>query len=112
MPTEAKSLLPLLKGEKWAGRDTLCWEHGGSRAVRQGKWKLVSGTSDGAWELYDVEADRTELVNLTAKQPEKVREMAALYDAWAARNGVVPWHELQKQRAANGARNSVAPAKK
>jgi hypothetical protein len=41
------------------------------------------------WELYDTEADRTELNNLAARDPDRVRQMAAMYAAWAARCGVV-----------------------
>ena len=63
------------------------WEHMGNRAVRQGKWKLVSARG-GDWELYDLEADRTELSNLAEKLPEKTRELIALYDGWAEKCGV------------------------
>jgi len=68
----------------------LFWEHEGNRAVRQGKWKLVS-KHPGGWELYDLEADRTELHDLSAANPDKVKELSALYDAWAKRSNVEPW---------------------
>jgi hypothetical protein len=35
------------------------------------------------WELYDLDANRTELNDLAAKQPQRVQEMAKQYDAWA-----------------------------
>jgi arylsulfatase len=57
--------------------------------VRIGRWKLVR-KYPGPWELYDMEADRTELNDLAAQQPERVRDMAAQYDAWAQRCGVLP----------------------
>jgi arylsulfatase len=41
----------------------------------------------GAWELYDLEQDRTETRNLASAHPALVRELAAQYDAWAARVG-------------------------
>jgi arylsulfatase A-like enzyme len=59
-------------------------EYRGNRAVRDGKWKLVADKGK-KWELYDMEADRTELNNLTTKMPEKVKTMSVLYDAWAKR---------------------------
>ena len=34
------------------------------------------------WELYDMEADRTEVNDLADQYPDRVREMAELYDAW------------------------------
>jgi arylsulfatase len=84
-----ESLVPVLEG---GGRErgTLFWEHQGNRALRQGSWKLVSRWRED-WELYDLEADRTELRNLAAEQPERVRELAALYEEWAAGAEVGPW---------------------
>ena len=42
------------------------------------------------WELYDLDADRTELHDLAAQYPERVHEMSAQYDEWALRCGVIP----------------------
>ena len=44
------------------------FEHEGNRAVRYGRWKLVA-TAGGSWELYDMNADRTENFNLAEKEP-------------------------------------------
>ena len=41
------------------------WEHEGNAAVRIGQWKLVK-RYPRAWELYDMDADRTELHDLAA----------------------------------------------
>jgi hypothetical protein len=40
--------------------------------------------------------DRTELHNLAAQHPDRVKEMAAKYDDWAARCGVQPWDKVTK----------------
>ena len=37
------------------------------------------------WELYDLEADRTEQTNLAEKYPDRVREMIEMYEAWEKR---------------------------
>ena len=89
-PLEGKSLLPIFRNGSRRGHDALFWEHEGNRAVRRGKWKLVSAHG-GPWELYDLEADRTELNDLADKHPDKVDEMKALYESWAERCGVRPW---------------------
>lgn len=89
-PLEGKSLLPIFGGKQRKGHDAIYWEHEGNRAVREGKWKLVSRFPD-QWELYDLEADRTELKDQASAQPARVKRMAGLYDVWAARVGVVPW---------------------
>ncbi len=92
-PLEGKSLLPILRGGERAGHDVIYWEHEGNIAVRQGRWKLVQQYKR-PWELYDLAADRTELNDLAATQPEKVAELRALYDAWAKRCNVRPWKEV------------------
>lgn len=88
-PMEGKSLVPAFDGKK-IEREAIYWEHEGNRAVRKGKWKLVS-RHPGKWELYDIQADRTELNNLVEKNTAKAEELKAMYQAWAKRAGVQPW---------------------
>lgn len=95
-PLEGESLLPLLRGGAWQRQSPLFWEHEGNRAVRDGALKLVR-RHPGAWELYDMEADRTELRDLAGRCPADVARLAAAYAAWAARCGVVEWGEFPKR---------------
>jgi arylsulfatase A-like enzyme len=95
-PLEGRSLVPIFRGGRRQDHPALFWEHEGNRAVRQGNWKLVSRYPD-AWELYDMEADRTEMTDLAAKYPEKARELLASYAAWARRCGVVEPKDLPKR---------------
>jgi arylsulfatase len=90
IPLEGKSLLPIFKGRSREGHEAIYWEHEGNRAVRQDKWKLVAAHK-GPWELYDLEADRTELNNLSDKYPQKLEQLKAIYESWAKRCGVRPW---------------------
>jgi arylsulfatase len=90
VPLEGKSLLPILARGKRKGHEALYWEHEGNRAVRQGKWKLVAWHGK-PWELYDMEADRTELHNLAQGHPEKVSRLKRMYESWAQRCDVLPW---------------------
>lgn len=84
------NMAPMLQGKK-VNRGPLFWEHEGSRAVRDGKWKITAVYPKGEWELYDIEADRTEQVNLAGRHPERVKRMAAQWEAWARKNRVIPW---------------------
>ncbi|MCD6355366.1 MAG: arylsulfatase [Prolixibacteraceae bacterium] len=101
---EGTDLIELLNKKEIQPR-TICWEHEGNRAIRKGKWKLVSefpGTwstvraykNKGRWELYDMEKDRTEQNDLATQFPEKVKELESLWNNWAKRVGVVLWSEL------------------
>ena len=96
-PVEGESLLSLLAGERWTRDRPLFFEHEGNRAVRDREWKLVS-RHPGSWELYDMLRDRTELHDLAATRGDEVRRLTRLYDDWARRCGVLPWHELQQRR--------------
>ncbi len=86
-PLEGKSLLPIFEGKERPGHDALYWEHSGNKAVRRGRWKLVS-KDGGRWELYDLEDDRTETKDRARDKPELAAGLEAMYDAWAARCGV------------------------
>ena len=87
-PTVGESLVPLIKGSgKPVHTEPVFWEHEQNRAMRDGKWKLV-WAFEGPWELFDMEADRTEMNNLFDKMPRKAAEMQRTWESWARRTGV------------------------
>jgi arylsulfatase A-like enzyme len=80
------NLLPFLTGQNAAKpHETLYWRFGEQWAVRHGDWKLVVGNGGSNQpELYNLAADISESKNLAGEQPEKVKELRALYDKWNA----------------------------
>ena len=54
----------------------------GQAAIRKGNWKLLLGAAGSCVQLYDLDADLGERNNLAAEQPEKVKELRTLLDAW------------------------------
>ncbi len=100
-PLKGKSLVPIFRHKEREGYDALFWEHQGNRAVRQGKWKLVSKHGKDTWELYNMELDRTEIKNLSEIYPEKVKELSALYAQWAENTDVLPWDRVLKIARSN-----------
>jgi arylsulfatase len=84
-----ESLTPIFQGRK-LDHQPIYWEHEGNKTLRAGKWKLVSRFPD-AWELYDMELDRTELHDLAAKEPQRAEAMATQWQTWANSVGVQSW---------------------
>ena len=90
IPPQGVSLLPALSGKPLARKEPIFFMHEGNRAVRDGRWKLVSKYTE-PWELFDMEADRTELHNLAAVHPDIVQRLVARYDRWAKQSYAEPW---------------------
>jgi arylsulfatase len=89
-PMEGRSLVPAFTDQP-IPRDALYWEHEGNAAVRVADWKLVRLGRKGPWELYNMKTDRTELHDLSAEHPDRAKELAAQWDAWAERTHVKPY---------------------
>ena len=91
VPMQGVSLKPTFSGKAIKREDPIYWEHEGNRAIRIGKWKLVAKGSNGAWQLYDLKEDRSELNDLSEKHPQRVKEMADQWEAWAIEAKAKPW---------------------
>ena len=61
-------------GKNLQRKNPIYWEHEGNRAIRIGKWKLVAKGANGAWELYDLDADRSELNNLATVHEDRAKK--------------------------------------
>lgn len=94
-PMQGVSLLPNFKGQR-TDRDLTFWEHEANLAVRDGKWKIVTKTVEGdkfeeaSVKLFDMEADPTEMNDLSDKFPERRARMYEWWKQWANEIGVLP----------------------
>ena len=89
-PLEGEGFLKVTDSANWNRRKPIFWEHEGSRAMRDGEWKLVSEVGEG-WELYNMSEDRTELSNLAEKEKDRLSKMGNSYLEWMQRCGVEEW---------------------
>lgn len=94
------NLLPFLAGQAGAApHENLYWRMGEQMAIRRGDWKLVRydraadrprGRSDARDvkmtpdRLYDLAGDPGERHDLSAENPEKLRELRSAWESWNA----------------------------
>jgi arylsulfatase len=77
-PLPGHSLVPALAGDVPIPREYLFFSHIENHALRMGDWKIAATHVDpSAWQLYDLSKDRSETTDLAARQPDRVRQMAA-----------------------------------
>lgn len=88
-PASGKSLVPAFFGKDIQREDAIYWEHEGNRAARLGKWKIVAKNKQD-WELYDMQADRSESNNLAETHPEILKQLADKWEDHAKRSNVYP----------------------
>jgi len=73
----AKSLVPLLRGEKASIRDHQISEMKGERMIFDGRYKMIED-SRGPSELYDLEVDPKELRNPIEAEAERAQRMSRI----------------------------------
>lgn len=95
-PKEGTSLVAYIAGNNELKDRTFYFEHLGKCGVIDGTWKIVRSGNE-PWELYNLEQDRSEINNLAEENPEVLMQLSAKYDAWAAKNKVLPREEVEKQ---------------
>ncbi len=91
IPRQGVSLRPAFTSQPLGRTTPLFFEHEGNAAVRDGDLKAVRRGYNGAWELYDMKADRTEQHDLAAEKTAEVQSFAAKWEDWAAKSFVKPW---------------------
>lgn len=111
---EGRSLLPILLGGTREPPRELCWEWKGNCAIRRGQWKLVWDTLNpaGQWELYNLQADRTEMHDLADQEPTRVAELSTAFTRWATATGrkTPPTRTTPEEADIDPTTNPVSPS--
>lgn len=93
-PLEGRSLLGL--ETRWFRAQPphpwLGFEYSGDRALRRGRWKLVQMPppfGSGAWRLYRLDRDPSELHDQAAEEPALREQLLGLWEEYARDHGVI-----------------------
>ncbi len=95
-PMIGRNLAPLLNAEAervYGQQDAVGYELAGNSVLFQDNYKLVRNRApvgDNQWRLFDIVKDPAESVDLAPTMPQRVEQMKAAYQQFAAENGVQP----------------------
>jgi arylsulfatase A len=98
LPLDGRSLAPLLRQDgntAWPDRILLEFKSWGAArqpalgAARNQKYRAVRENARRGWELFDIESDPQEAVNVAADHPEVLRQLQGAFDQVV--NEVKPW---------------------
>ena len=94
-PMQGRSALDLIAGRGESPSDETCqvgYELFGLKAYIVGDWKILwmpPPFGKGDWELFNLREDPGEMSDLSELHPEKVKEMAALWEQYRIDNNVL-----------------------
>jgi arylsulfatase len=89
-------------------RDVQYFELRSNRAIRQGGWEAIAthqadtDFDSDKWELYNVDSDFSQAVDLALKNPQKLQELKNLWWSEASKNGALPLLEQRGMQAERG----------
>ena len=82
---DGENILSIFEGQNYVRKKPLFFAYGKTRAMRQGKWKIVY---ENKWQLFNISEDRSELNDIADQHPEKLKNMISNWDQWAQRTGL------------------------
>lgn len=77
---ESRSLVPILKGGTGDRSHPYLFNHSNTHAVVKDDFKIIR-EGRGSWALYNLAKERTEITDLADQHPEKVAELAKIWEA-------------------------------
>lgn len=96
VPIRGSSWLPHLSGRAPSFHDEqhniTGWELFGFRAIRQGPWKalfMASPRGKDKWELYNLDKDPGEMVDLADSEPEVLDRLITHWEVYHAETGMI-----------------------
>lgn len=91
-PLQGTSVMPVLNQPETVLHEYIFGEHFDNCVVWWKNRKAVKDQNSNVWELFELDKDRTERVNLSSEYPKILREMVGKWNEWAKRSNVYPQH--------------------
>ena len=98
VPITGNSLLSVItdghhsSAEKPPGKKVVGREMWAKQGIRVGNWKLINQpppNGNGDWQLYNLNSDLAEQIDLASAEPQKLTEMLGFWQEYVDRNNVV-----------------------
>jgi arylsulfatase A-like enzyme len=103
LPLDGKSLLQAFDADRQIERSYLYFEHAKNRALRMGDWKIVSSPEENdVWSLYNLAEDRSEIRDLAASEPERLKTMVDTWTRCTSEFRAIPRGKALKEKDNEG----------
>jgi len=83
---DGESFLPAIHGKPWKRKTPLFFQYMDNRAIRTHEWTLAEVDGRG-WELFDLNADPLEIIDLSASKPDVVSRLDQRWNDWWTHQG-------------------------
>ena len=105
-------LMPYILGKNEAApHESIYWRAEHIQAARIGEWKFVRSIRDGWSHLYNLNADRSEIEDLTLLEKEVMEMMDSAYAKWNSGLRVKPlWPRIMDRKFVFGDKEYLFPA--
>ena len=90
IPLEGASMLPILTNTDTELHEYIFGEHFDNCVVWWKNWKAVKDQNSKVWELFNLEKDRTERVDLSRENPKILKQLVDEWNKWANTHYVYP----------------------
>lgn len=90
IPLQGTSIFPAIEMNKEKLHEYIFGEHFDNCVVWSNNWKAVKDQDSKVWELYDLEKDRTERVNLAKEKNDTLKRLITKWKQWANTSYVYP----------------------
>lgn len=92
---DGKNILPVLKAESTnSPHAALYFEDGDDDALIWGEWKIVREKEEQPWQLYNLQQDQSESLELSKDYPELVQKLGHAFDQ--QKQEIISYHQIQQ----------------